>query len=140
MDNLMPGFPSRVFMAALRDTLNGKPLQWVAVRDIGVFAGLSFQSPEEYNHRAIGLAGDELTVDQLSQAFQKQTGSPLDGTFWALGAFLKYMVGDMGLMVDWFGAEGYGANIENNKKLHPGMMDMETWIREESSFPKAVAA
>lgn len=134
MDNLLPGFPSRVFMAALRDTLDGKPLQWVAVRDIGVFASLAFQSPKEYNHRAIGLAGDELTVDQLSTAFKNQTGSSLDGTFWALGAFLKYMVADMGKMVNWFGAEGYGADIEGVKKMHPGMMDMETWISKESKF------
>lgn len=137
MDNLQPGFPSRVFMAALRDTLGTKPLQWIAVKDIGVFAGKAFTSPDDYNHRAIGLAGDELTTEQLSAVFKEQTGSPLDGTFWFLGATLKYMVADMGKMVDWFGSDGYGADIAGLKKMHPGLTDMGTWIREQSSFPKA---
>lgn len=137
MDNLQPGFPSRVFMAALRDTLGSKPLQWVAVKDIGIFAAKAFQQPEEFNHQAIGLAGDELTTDQLSEVFKNQTGSPLDGTFWALGAFLKYMVADMGKMVDWFGSDGYGADIQSLRKTHPEMLDMGAWIQKESSFPKA---
>lgn len=138
MDNLQPGFPTRVFLAALRDTLGpSKPLQWIATKDIGVFAGKAFLSPAEYNHRALGLAGDELTVSQLSEVFQKETGAALDGTFWALGAVLKYMVGDMGKMVDWFGSDGYGADIKGLKGMHPGLMDLGTWIREESNFPKA---
>lgn len=137
MDNLQPGFPSRVFMAALRDTLGTKPIQWIAVKDIGVFAAKAFQQPAEFNHRALGLAGDELTTDQLSEVFKKETGTPLDGTFWALGAFLKFMVGDMGKMVDWFGSDGYGADIEGLRKMHPDMLDLGAWIRKESSFPKA---
>lgn len=138
MDNLQPGFPSRVFMAALRDTLGpSKPLQWVATRDIGIFAAKAFTTPADFNHRALGLAGDELTVDQLSAVFLKETGAPLDGTWWVLGATLKYMVADMGKMVDWFGAEGYGADVRALRAVHPGLMDLGTWVREESSFPKA---
>ena len=138
MDNLAPGFPSRVFLAALRDTLGpNKPLQWIAVKDIGIFAAKAFASPKEYNHKSLGLAGDELTVDQLSEVFEKATGSSLTGTWWALGATLKYMVPDMGKMVDWFGSEGYGADIQALRKQHAGLMDLGTWIREESAFPKA---
>ena len=140
MDNLAPGFPTRVFLAALRDTLGpAKPLQWIAVKDIGVFASKAFLSPQEYNHRAIGLAGDELTVDQLAEVFEKETGGKLEGTWWALGATLKYMVADMGKMVDWFGAEGYGADVQARRKEYEGLMDLGTWIREESSFPKVGA-
>lgn len=140
MDNLAPGFPTRVFLAALRDTLGpSKPLQWIAVKDIGIFASKAFLSPQQYNHRAIGLAGDELTVDQLAEVFEKETGGKLEGTWWAFGATLKYMVADMGKMVDWFGAEGYGADIQARRKEHEGLMDLGTWIRQESSFPKAGA-
>ena len=134
MDNLAPGFPSQVFMAALRDTLGEKPLQWVATADIGEFARLAFESPEQYNHKAIGLAGDELNPKQISQAFQNKTGAGLDGTFWFLGSFLKYMVTELGTMINWFGAEGYKANIPELRKMHPGLMSMETWIEKKSAF------
>merc|ERR1711977_407576 len=77
MDNLAPGFPTQVFMAAMRETLGSKPNQWIAVKDIGIFAALAFKNPQQYNHKAIGLAGDELTHQQLSQAFEKKTGQPL---------------------------------------------------------------
>ena len=134
MDNLAPGFPTQVFMAALRETLGQKSMQWVATADIGVFAKLAFESPDKYNHKAIGLAGDQLTFAQLSQAFKNATGNPMDGTFWFLGSFLKYMVTELGTMINWFGSDGYKANIPELKKMHPGLMNMETWIKEKSTF------
>lgn len=134
MDNLAPGFPTQVFMAAMRDTLGDKPNQWVATSDVGVFAKLAFQSPEKYNHRAIGLAGDELTQPQLSQAFRNTTGQPMEGTFWFLGSFLKYMVTELGTMINWFGSDGYKANIPELKKMHPGLLSMEEWIKTKSAF------
>ncbi|OQO10009.1 hypothetical protein B0A48_04364 [Cryoendolithus antarcticus] len=137
MDNLAPGFPTKVFMAALRDTLGTKPLQWVAASDIGHFVKLAFENPSEYNHKALGLAGDELTVDQIAAVFKKATGTPLEGTFWFLGSFLKYMVADLGVMINWFGSDGYGANIPELRKRHPGLLDMESWIKTKSAFPKA---
>ncbi|KAK4556888.1 hypothetical protein LTR86_005869 [Recurvomyces mirabilis] len=134
MDNLAPGFPTQVFMAAMRDTLGTKPNQWIATHDIGVFASLAFKDPKTYNHRALGLAGDELTSQQLSQAFKNATGQPMDGTFWFLGSFLKYMVAELGVMINWFGSDGYKADIAARKKEHPGLMDMETWIKTKSAF------
>lgn len=134
MDNLAPGFPSKVFMAALRDTMGDKPNQWIAVRDIGIFAALAFKDPQQYNHRAIGLAGEEANVDQVGRAFENKTGQPLEGTFWFLGSFLKYMVTELGVMINWFASDGYKANIPELKKMHPGLMGLETWIEKESSF------
>ena len=58
------------------------------------------------------------------------------GTFWAFGALLKTVVGELGTMINWFGAEGYKVDIAKLKKIYPGLMDMETWIEKESSFPK----
>ncbi|KAK3619790.1 hypothetical protein LTR56_022397 [Elasticomyces elasticus] len=134
MDNLAPGFPTQVFMAAMRDTLGSKPNQWIATSDIGVFAKLAFESPSKYNKKAIGLAGDELTSQQLSQAFKNTTGSAMDGTFWFLGSFLKYMVAELGTMINWFGSDGYKANIPELKKMHPGLLTMEEWIKQKSAF------
>lgn len=136
MDNLEPKFPSQVFIAALRDTLGGKAVQWVATHDIGVFAKLAFEDTAKFNHKAIGLAGDELTVPQLDQAFQNKTNQGMAGTFWALGAVLKLVIGELGLMINWFGSDGYKADIPALKKMHPGLMNMETWIEKESPFPK----
>lgn len=43
-------------------------------------------------------------------------------------------VKEMGLMIKWFAREGYGADVQKCKQIHPGMMDLATYLREESSF------
>lgn len=123
-------------MAALSNNLGQKPLQWVATKDIGVFAAKAFASPQEYNHKAISLAGDSLNVEGLTGAFESATGHPIGPTFGFLGSILTTMVGEMGTMVRWFGTDGYGADINMLKTLHPGLLTMEAWIKEESAFPK----
>ncbi|KAJ0335904.1 hypothetical protein COL922a_008632 [Colletotrichum nupharicola] len=61
MDNLLPGFFGKVFFTMLRDTMRGKPLQWIATKDIGFFAAEAFHQPATWNKKAFGIAGDELT-------------------------------------------------------------------------------
>lgn len=134
MDNLEPGFPTKVFMTALRDTLGDKLVQWVAASDIGVFAAKAFANPQEWNHRAMGLAGDELDFEGLSAAFKNKTGQPIGTTFWVLGTALKWGVKEMGTMLDWFTSDGYGADIQKVRRINPDQMDMETWIAKRSKF------
>lgn len=123
-------------MAALSNNLGQKPLQWIATKDIGIFAAKAFTTPEEYNHKSISLAGDSLNVEGLTKAFESATGTPIAPTFGFLGSVLTTMVGEMGIMVRWFGTDGYGADIKKLKTMHPGLLDMESWITEESNFPK----
>lgn len=136
MDNLEPDFQTKVFLAALRNWLgdNKKTLQWVATQDIGVFAAKAFGDPQKWNRKAVGLAGDELTVEQLSKAFSKATGSPAPITYWFLGSALTYAVHEMGLMIGWFASDGYKADIEARRTDHPGMMTMEQWLAKRSGW------
>ncbi|KAL1639177.1 hypothetical protein SLS58_008145 [Diplodia intermedia] len=136
MDNLAPGFAGRLFMTSLRDAMGSRPLQWVATRDIGVFAAMAFEEPEKWNGRAVGLAGDMVTFDQLDGLFQRVTGKPVGTTFGLLGKALKHGVKEVGTMLDFFKDEGYKADIPALRKEHPGMMDLETWLRTQSQFVK----
>ena len=135
MDNLAPGMQSRVFLTAMRDSLAGKKNQWVAVSDIGAFAAKAFDSPQEFNHKAIGLAGDELTFDEQQAIFEKKTTQPPTPVFGFMGSFLKYMVTELGLMLNWFGSDGYKVDIPKLKQSKPDMMDFETWLEKNSPFP-----
>lgn len=134
MDNLVPGFPTKVFLAALRDTLNGKSLQWISVQDIGIFGARAFREIEKWNARAEGLAGDDLTMDEMSGCFQRAIGSPVPATYGMFGSALKWAVTEVNLMITWFGAEGYGAEIEKLRKEEPKLCDFETWLRERSGW------
>lgn len=137
MDNLTPSFSNTVFMAALRNSLgSNSPLQWVAVHDIGVFAAKAFEHPQDWDGRAVGLAGDELTMTQLSETFRSATGKPVQEAYWFLGTALTWAVKEMGVMIGWFSTDGYHADIEARRAEHPGLLTMERWIREKSDFQK----
>ncbi|KAK3380968.1 hypothetical protein B0H63DRAFT_395776 [Podospora didyma] len=136
MDNLAPGMPTKVFLAALHNYLgeNDKALQWVATADIGVFAAKAFEEPGDWNRRAVGLAGDELTMEQLSRSFARATGHPVPMAYSFLGTILTYAVREMGLMIGWFASDGYKADIEARRRDYPGMLTMEQWLAQKSGF------
>ncbi|MEV4893939.1 NmrA/HSCARG family protein, partial [Nonomuraea sp. NPDC055795] len=48
----------------------GKPLQMIAVRDIGIFARMAFDAPDAFSGRSLELAGDELTLPQIAAALK----------------------------------------------------------------------
>ncbi|KAI1395836.1 NAD(P)-binding protein [Hypoxylon fuscum] len=134
MDNLGPGFPTKVFLAALHNHIGNKPMQWVATSDIGVFVAKAFTDPERWNRRAVGLAGDELSWGQFDKSFAKTTGSPAPTSYWFFGSALTYMVTEVSLMIRWFASDGYKADIKARRKDHPELLTMERWLVEESSF------
>ncbi|KZL78685.1 nucleoside-diphosphate-sugar epimerase family protein [Colletotrichum tofieldiae] len=135
MDNLAPGFVGKVFLTMIRDTMKEKPLQWIATKDIGFFAAEAFHNPETWNKKAFGLAGDELTFSQLNQSFEKATGTHAATTFGLLGKALKAGVSEIGVMVNWFKQDGYKANMEEVKRVHPSVTSLEEWLKE-SAFVK----
>jgi uncharacterized protein YbjT (DUF2867 family) len=139
MDNLEPGMPTKVFLAALRDTLQEKPLQWISIDDIGLFGAKAFREPEAWNARAEGLAGDELTFDELSGCFQRVMGSPAPATFGILGSVLKWAVTEVNIMINWFKTDGYGVDINRLRGEEPELCGFERWLKERSGWKGAAA-
>lgn len=45
IDNFQPGFVSKVFLTLLRNTMEKKPMQFIATSNIGYFAAKAFHSP-----------------------------------------------------------------------------------------------
>lgn len=136
MENLTPGFGTKVFMAALRDTLGQKPLQFISTEDIGYFAAQSFLSPQKYNGQAIGLAGDEINYEQIQAAFNKTKGYKVEGTYGFIGSLLLAAMGDMGKMLRWFKSDGFGVDIQALRKQYPPLMSFETWLEKRSKYEK----
>lgn len=97
--NWEPGFPSRVFLAALKNNLGDKQMQWVATSDIGVFAAKAFADPKAYNGRAIGIAGDTKNVPEITATFKKAVNYDHQPAPWFLGSVLTTLVSEVGLMV-----------------------------------------
>ncbi|WWC63746.1 uncharacterized protein I303_106351 [Kwoniella dejecticola CBS 10117] len=136
-ENLAPNYGTRVFLTSLRDTLKGKKMSWISTYDIGEFAAAMFRDPVKYNGQALSLAGEPMSIDEMSAIIKKVTGKPFTPTFSFLGSLLKTAVKEMGIMINWFGTDGFiSTDSKELKAINPGMMDFETWLRTKSDFVK----
>jgi uncharacterized protein YbjT (DUF2867 family) len=137
MDNCGDNFFGKVFDTAWKTQLPTKALQLIAVKDIGGFTAMCFQSPQEWNGKGVALAGAELTYEQANAAFKKVTGKPnLPETFGFLPAALTWAVKDFGLMFKWFEEEGYGTDIPSLKAAYPALLTWEEFLMTESDWKK----
>ena len=139
MDNLRPGFETSVFLAALRNRLPAaKKVQWVASANVGRYAAMAFADPPAWHGRAVGLAGDELTLAELSGAFERAVGRPAPVSYWFFGTALTALARELGLMIGWFASDGYAADVAARRREYPGLMDMEAYLRSSKEW-QAVA-
>lgn len=115
-------------------SLKGKPLQLVATSDIGFFAAETFTNPKSFAGKALSLAGDELTFEQMAQVFERSTGRKVPTTFrlpvWAMMTAVK----ELGYMFKWFHDEGYGADLVEMRRMNPELKDFGKWLVDESQF------
>ncbi|MEO3930367.1 NmrA/HSCARG family protein [Micromonosporaceae bacterium B7E4] len=102
-----------------------KPLQMVAVPDIGVFARLAFTRPEAYVGRAVELAGDELTVPRIAETLR---GSGRRVRLARPPKALLRLMGPEARMLFWFGESGYAADIAALRREHPGLLTLQQWL------------
>lgn len=136
-DNLVPGFFGKVFTTSWAMRLrNDQKLQLIATSDIGTFAAQAFlnHDSERYRNKCISLAGDEMTFNQFKEIFESTTGEPLPTTYEYLAGLLNMVSKELGYMFKWFHDVGFGASVEECRKVNPEIKDFKEWLETESSW------
>jgi uncharacterized protein YbjT (DUF2867 family) len=116
--------------ALIRMIPPGAAFQVIAVRDIGAFAGLAFAQPDAYIGKALEIAGDEVTREDLIAAVSAATGRTVHAEPLPLE-----VLASLGVNVDdinrarTFG--GWQADIPALRTLHPDLMDLPTWLERD---------
>ena len=90
-------------------------LQMIAVRDIGKYGRIAFEKHAELNGQAIDIAGDELTMPAAAAIIGKAAGRPVAHVQVPIEEVRKFSE-DFALMLEWFDAKGYEADIAGNAK------------------------
>ena len=146
MDNYNPGyFVSGAFVSMSSITMRPTTkLQLVATNDIGRWAAKSIEaalrdqaagtSTSPYTNRAIGLAGDNLTLGEARAIFQRVVGRPTPWALWIVGKLILTLVPDLNTMFKWFDQEGYGVDIAARQGEAPGVTSFEEWLRKDSQW------
>jgi uncharacterized protein YbjT (DUF2867 family) len=132
MENFSKG-PMRAVVLSMMKTLvpDTKPLQLIAVRDIGAFAALAFDQPQEFAGHAIELAGDALTRTQTIATLKGAGLSPVISL--RVPALLtRRMPEDFRLMFDWFAEHGYQADIPKLRALRPELLTLAAWAKSQA--------
>jgi hypothetical protein len=101
----------------------------VSVRDIGVFAAKAFNEPAKWSGKAVGLAGDELTLGEAREKFERLVGKNLPETWAIMGVAVLWASQELGDMFAFLENEGYGVDIEALRREGP-TQDFQSWLRE----------
>jgi uncharacterized protein YbjT (DUF2867 family) len=73
MENQTPDFVGKGF-AAMWSQVGEKPVQLMAVKDIGYFGARALLEPEEWSGKVVGIAGDRLNFGEACKVFKEVSG------------------------------------------------------------------
>lgn len=92
-------------------------LQMIAVADIGKYGKLAFEKHAELNGQGLDIAGDELTAPQMAEVIGTAAGRKVTH-FQVPIEEVRRSSEDFALMLEWFDAVGYNADIAGNAKAY----------------------
>lgn len=104
-----------------------RPLQLIAVDDIGAFAALAFARPATFLGQALEIAGDERTPSQVAASWSRISGQPVRFQELPLDVVRQQSV-ETATMFDWLQRVGYQADIPALRRLYPPLQSFETWL------------
>ncbi|MCK2218760.1 NmrA family NAD(P)-binding protein [Actinomadura sp. ATCC 31491] len=103
------------------------PQQIMAVDDVGAIAALAFARPGEWIGRTVDLAGDELTPRAIAAAVSAAVGRPLPYVQIPIEVIARAGE-EFARAYVWLNERGYRADVAFTRALHPGLMDLRTWL------------
>lgn len=104
-------------------------LQQVSVEDIGAFAALAFENPEQWLGRAFDLAGDEPTMRETAATFERVLGRSVQYVQVPWDDFWAQFGEEYFVMYRWFEDVGYEADIGAVRAAHPPTSTLEDYLR-----------
>lgn len=106
-----------------------RPLQMLAVENLGDFVRLAFEDPNDYIGKAVELAGDEMIMPRAAEIFGKLIGKTVHYVEQPVKDIRRFNR-DIAKMFEWFNEHGYRADIPALRALHPRLMNLETWLKK----------
>jgi uncharacterized protein YbjT (DUF2867 family) len=106
-----------------------KPFQQVAVEDVGAFATIAFEHPEEWIGREVDLGGDEQTMPEIAETFGRVIGGEIGYYQVPWDQFEEQMGEEYAVMYRWFNDVGYEADIAALRQEYPNLTTFERYLR-----------
>ncbi|GAB3824337.1 NmrA/HSCARG family protein [Dactylosporangium cerinum] len=111
------------------------PMQLISVRDIGAFAAIAFDRPDQFVGRTVEIAGDVLTPPEIAETFGRVCGLPArfrQTPIERIRAFDEQLA----QMFAFFNEHPSElSDLSQLRADHSGLMRLETWLRETGWKP-----
>ena len=109
--------------------LNGKKLQFISVDDIGHVSADVLVKPSDHLGKIIQLAGDELTINDVQEAYGRVQGYK-PWKVWLPSLTLRLLPNDFRLMFEWFYHSGFEVDINKLKSEFTYVKSFEEWLKD----------
>jgi uncharacterized protein YbjT (DUF2867 family) len=106
-----------------------KPLQQVAVEDIGAFAAIAFENPDSWIGREVDLAGDEQSMSEIAETYGRVIGREVSYYQVPWDQFEEQMGEEATLNFRWINDVGYEADIAALRQEYPELTSFERYLR-----------
>ncbi|GAA5891951.1 hypothetical protein JCM6882_007418 [Rhodosporidiobolus microsporus] len=123
------GVASWAALGLLDIPLQGKKQQMVTIEDIGYFAAQALSDSADYAGRTITLAGDDLSMEDIRQVYQRVEGRSV-GKGWFPSWIVYLFPAKVRALMRWMEERGSEVDIERLRKEHRGLKTFEQWLRE----------
>jgi uncharacterized protein YbjT (DUF2867 family) len=133
MDFLNPFFHDGLRAGELRMAVpHSRPVQYVAVPDIGTFVAALVERRERVFGRRIEIAGDERTGAETAAVLSRASGRDIRYVAFPPDALRTYS-DDLARMFEWFDAVGYSVDRAALRKEFPELSwhSIEDWARKQ---------
>jgi uncharacterized protein YbjT (DUF2867 family) len=116
-----------------------KPYQTIATDDIGAFASLAFERPQDFIGKELEVAGSELTNPEAAKVFSRVLGKPVKFQKLPLPLVRLLLGKEFYLMFRWFNESGFQADIKGLRRAYPEvhLYTLEEWLRNEGWHKRA---
>jgi uncharacterized protein YbjT (DUF2867 family) len=116
-----------------------KPVQTVALEDLGAFDTIVIENPTKFKGQRVEVASDELTGRKEAEILSKYARHPIQYREIPLDA-LRQRSPDLAKMSEWLAAHGYTVDIPRLHQDYPdvGWHTYDSWAAEQD-WPRLLA-
>jgi len=116
-----------------------KPYQTIATDDIGAFAAMAFERPQEFIGLELEIAGSELTNVQAAEVFSRVLGKPVRFRKLPMPIVRLFLGREFYQMFRSFNEARFQANIPELRRRYPEVRlhTLEDWLRNEGWHKRA---
>lgn len=108
----------------------GVSFHMITVEDIAWFAADIFAHPDEFIGKAVDVASDSVTPEEMLATYRRVTGLPALPTIKALTRlFVRLTNPESARQFVWNNGTGWHFDLAPLRARHPGMMSLESFLR-----------